>query len=233
HGGILPAAKLTQEIATIRGVPMGKDVNSPPGHTAFTTPIEFVHFISRLRELSKGKPIGFKLCVGKRREFLSICKAMYETGITPDFVTVDGGEGGTGAAPMEFTNRIGTPLVEGLIFVHNALVGFDLRKDIRIFSSGKITTGFDIIKRLAMGADLCYSARAMMMAVGCIQAQKCNTNTCPVGVTTQNPSLMVGLVPENKSRRVYNFQRNTVKSACEMMGAMGLEKMEDLRPWHL
>ena len=233
HGGILPAAKLTREIATIRGVPMGKDVNSPPGHTAFTTPIELVHFISRLRELSKGKPIGFKLCVGKRREFLSICKAMHETGITPDFITVDGGEGGTGAAPMEFTNRIGTPLVEGLIFVHNALVGFDLRKDIRIFSSGKITTGFDIIKRLAMGADLCYSARAMMMAVGCIQAQKCNTNTCPVGVTTQNPSLMVGLVPEDKSRRVYNFQRNTVKSACEMMGAMGLEKMEDLRPWHL
>ena len=134
---------------------------------------------------------------------------------------------------MEFTNRIGTPLVEGLIFVHNALVGFDLRKDIRIFSSGKITTGFDIIKRLAMGADLCYSARAMMMAVGCIQAQKCNTNTCPVGVTTQNPSLMVGLVPEDKSHRVYNFQRNTVKSACEMMGAMGLEKLEDLRPWHL
>ena len=233
HGGILPAAKLTREIATIRGVPMGKDVNSPPGHTAFTTPIELVHFISRLRELSKGKPIGFKLCVGKRREFLSICKAMHETGITPDFVTVDGGEGGTGAAPMEFTNRIGTPLVEGLIFVHNSLVGFDLRKDIRIFSSGKITTGFDIIKRLAMGADLCYSARAMMMAVGCIQAQKCNTNTCPVGVTTQNPSLMVGLVPEDKSRRVCNFQRNTVKSACEMMGAMGLEKMEDLRPWHL
>ena len=233
HGGILPAAKLTREIATIRGVPMGKDVNSPPGHTAFTTPIELVHFISRLRELSKGKPIGFKLCVGKRREFLSICKAMHETGITPDFITVDGGEGGTGAAPMEFTNRIGTPLVEGLIFVHNALVGFNLRKDIRIFSSGKITTGFDIIKRLAMGADLCYSARAMMMAVGCIQAQKCNTNTCPVGVTTQNPSLMVGLVPEDKSRRVCNFQRNTVKSACEMMGAMGLEKMEDLRPWHL
>ena len=233
HGGILPAAKLTREIATIRGVPMGKDVNSPPGHTAFTTPIELVHFISRLRELSKGKPIGFKLCVGKRREFLSICKAMHETGITPDFITVDGGEGGTGAAPMEFTNRIGTPLVEGLIFVHNSLVGFDLRKDIRIFSSGKITTGFDIIKRLAMGADLCYSARAMMMAVGCIQAQKCNTNTCPVGVTTQNPSLMVGLVPEDKSRRVCNFQRNTVKSACEMMGAMGLEKMEDLRPWHL
>ena len=233
HGGILPAAKLTREIATIRGVPMGKDVNSPPGHTAFRTPIELVHFIRRLRELSKGKPIGFKLCVGKRREFLSICKAMHETGITPDFITVDGGEGGTGAAPMEFTNRIGTPLVEGLIFVHNSLVGFDLRKDIRIFSSGKITTGFDIIKRLAMGADLCYSARAMMMAVGCIQAQKCNTNTCPVGVTTQNPSLMVGLVPEDKSHRVYNFQRNTVKSACEMMGAMGLEKMEDLRPWHL
>ena len=233
HGGILPAAKLTEEIAQIRSVPMGRDVNSPPGHTAFTTPLELVQFIKQLRELSGGKPIGFKLCVGKRREFLSICKAMLETGILPDFITVDGGEGGTGAAPLEFTNRIGTPLVEGLIFVHNSLVGFDLRNDIRIFASGKITTGFDIIKRLAMGADLCYSARGMMMALGCIQALKCNTNTCPVGVTTQDPGLMVGLVPEDKSVRVYNFQKNIVKSACEIMGAMGLENTDDLKPWHL
>ena len=158
---------------------------------------------------------------------------MLETGILPDFITVDGGEGGTGAAPLEFTNRIGTPLVEGLIFVHNSLIGFNLRNEIRLIASGKITTGFDIIKRLAMGADLCYSARGMMMALGCIQALKCNTNTCPVGVTTQDRELMVGLVPDDKCVRVYNFQKNIVKSACEMMGAMGLENTDDLKPWHL
>ncbi len=233
HGGILPAAKLTPEIAGIRDVPLGRDVNSPPGHNAFQTPLELMQFIRQLRELSGGKPVGFKLCVGKRREFLSICKAMVETGIVPDFVTVDGGEGGTGAAPLEFANHIGTPLVEGLIFVHNALIGFGLRSEVRVISSGKITTGFAIIKRLAMGADLCYSARGMMMALGCIQDMKCNSNTCPAGVTTQNPNLSVGLVHEDKSRRVYHFHRNIVRSACEMMGAMGLEKPEDLKPWHL
>ena len=233
HGGILPAAKLTQEIAKIRDVPMGKDVDSPPGHTAFTNPLELIDFVTQLRELSGGKPIGFKLCVGKRREFIAICKAMHETGIAPDFVTVDGGEGGTGAAPMEFSNHIGTPLVEGLIFVHNVLVGFDLRKKVKIISSGKMTSGFGLVKRLALGADLCNSARAMMMALGCIQARKCNSNLCPVGVTTQNPSLFGALVPEEKSQRVNNYHRNTVDSACQIMGAMGLEKAEELRPWHL
>jgi glutamate synthase domain-containing protein 2 len=181
HGGILPAAKLTQEIAKIRNVPMGKDVDSPPGHNAFTNPLEFIDFVTQLRELSGGKPIGFKLCVGKRREFIAICKAMHETGIAPDFISVDGGEGGTGAAPMEFSNHIGTPLVEGLIFVHNVLVGFDLRKKVKIISGGKMTSGFGLVKRLALGADLCNSARAMMMALGCIQARKCNSNLCPVG----------------------------------------------------
>lgn len=233
HGGILPAAKLTKEIAEIRDVPMGKDVNSPPGHTAFSNPLELMEFIKKLRDLCGGKPIGFKLCVGKRREFISICKAMNETGITPDFVTVDGGEGGTGAAPMEFSNHIGTPLVEGLIFVHNVLVGFDLRKKIKVISGGKMTSGFGLVKRLALGADICSSARGMMMALGCIQARKCNSNVCPVGVTTQNPKLTWALVPEEKSKRVYNFHQNTVKSACEIMGAMGLEKTEDLKPWHL
>jgi glutamate synthase domain-containing protein 2 len=233
HGGILPAAKLTEEIANIRDVPMGKDVNSPPGHTAFSNPLEMMEFVKQLRELSGGKPIGFKLCVGKRREFISICKAMHETGITPDFVNVDGGEGGTGAAPMEFSNHIGTPLVEGLIFVHNVLVGFDLRKKIKIISGGKMTSGFGLVKRLALGADLCNSARGMMMALGCIQARKCNSNDCPVGVTTQNPKLTWALVTEEKSKRVYNFHHNTVKSACEIMGAMGLENTEDLKPWHL
>ncbi|MBC8258972.1 MAG: FMN-binding glutamate synthase family protein [SAR324 cluster bacterium] len=233
HGGILPATKLTEEIAKIRDVPMGHDVNSPPGHTAFSNPLELVEFIKELRELSGGKPIGFKLCVGKRREFLSICKAMHETGISPDFITVDGGEGGTGAAPMEFSNHIGTPLVEGLIFVHNSLVGFNLREKIKIISGGKLTSGFGLVKRLALGADLCYSARAMMMALGCIQARKCNSNVCPVGVTTQNPNLMGALVPADKSLRVNSYHRNTVVSACEIMGAMGLESAQELKPWHL
>ena len=233
HGGILPAAKLTAEIAKIRDVSMGHDVDSPPAHTAFNTPLELIEFISHLRNLSGGKPIGFKLCIGKRREFISICKAMLEKGITPDFVTIDGGEGGTGAAPMEFSNHIGTPLVEGLIFVHNILVGFDLRKNIKIISSGMMTSGFGLVKRLALGADLCNSARGMMMALGCIQARKCNSNDCPVGVTTQDPGLMKGLVPEDKNQRVNNYHRNTVESACQIMGAMGLEKPEELKPWHL
>ncbi|MEC9383177.1 MAG: FMN-binding glutamate synthase family protein [SAR324 cluster bacterium] len=233
HGGILPAAKLTAEIAKIREVPMGHDVDSPPGHTAFSNPLELLEFIAQLRELSGGKPVGFKLCVGKRREFIAICKAMHETGIVPDFITVDGGEGGTGAAPMEFSNHIGTPLVEGLIFVHNVLVGYDLRKNIKVISSGKMTSGFGLVKRLALGADLCNSARAMMMSLGCIQARKCNSNDCPVGVTTQDPSLFGGLVPEDKSMRVNSYHKNTVDSACQIMGAMGLESAAELRPWHL
>ena len=217
HGGILPAAKLTKEIAEIRDVPLGHDVESPPGHSAFSTPKGLIEFVAQLRELSDGKPVGFKL----------------ETGVTPDFITVDGGEGGTGAAPLEFTNTIGAPLIEALILVNNALVGCNLRDRIRIICSGKVTTGFDIIKRLALGADLCNAARGMMMAVGCIQAPKCNTNECPVGVATTNPMLMKGLVPADKSQRVYNFHRNTERSVCEMMGAMGLENTEDLRPWHV
>lgn len=233
HGGILPAAKLTKEIAEIRDVPMGHDVNSPPGHTAFSTPLEMMEFIKQLRDLSGGKPVGFKLCVGKRREFLSICKAMLQTGITPDFITVDGGEGGTGAAPLEFTDSIGTPLVEGLIFVHSALVGSGLRDRIKVISSGKATSGFGIIKRMALGADACNSARGMMMALGCIQAQKCNTNTCPVGVATQNPRYAEALVVEDKAQRVYNFHKNTEASVCEMMGAMGLSSPEEIQPWHL
>ncbi len=233
HGGILPAAKLTEEIAKIREVPMGLDVDSPPGHSAFSNPLELMEFISKLRELSGGKPIGFKLCVGKRREFIAICKAMQETGILPDFINVDGGEGGTGAAPMEFSNHIGTPLVEGLIFVHNVLVGYDLREKIKVVSSGKMTSGFGLVKRLALGADICNSARAMMMALGCIQARKCNSNVCPVGVATQDKSLYGALVPEDKSRRVNNYHKNTVDSACQIMGAMGLGSATELRPWHL
>ena len=233
HGGILPAAKLSPEIAKIRGVPMGKDVLSPPAHSAFSDPKGLLEFVKLLRELSGGKPVGFKLCVGKRREFLAICKAMVETGIKPDYIAVDGGEGGTGAAPLEFSNYMGCPLNEGLVFVHNALVGFDLRKDIKIICSGKITTAFDIISKIAIGADLCYSARAFMLAVGCIQAVKCNTNTCPVGITTQNPRLVQGFNVEHKTKRAFQYHRETLETVTELIGAMGMHSPSELRPWHL
>jgi glutamate synthase domain-containing protein 2 len=233
HGGILPAAKVTQEISEIRGVPMGQDVMSPPGHTAFKTPVELLQFIGRLRDLSEGKPIGFKLCLGKRHEFLALCKAMIETGITPDFITVDGGEGGTGAAPLEFSNNVGTPLTEGLIFVHNCLVGYSLRNRIKVIASGKVTSGFDVIKRLALGADVVNSARAFMLALGCIQALRCNNNSCPTGVATQDPSLVAGLWVPSKRKRVHAFHDHTVESVAEILAAMGIESTRDLRPWHL
>ncbi|MFO0595879.1 MAG: FMN-binding glutamate synthase family protein [Myxococcaceae bacterium] len=233
HGGILPARKVTPEIAKIRGVPMGQDVLSPPAHTAFSTPVGLLEFLNQMRELSGGKPVGFKLCVGKRREFLAICKAMIKTGITPDFINVDGGEGGTGAAPLEFSNSVGAPLRESLIFVHNALVGFGLRKHIKLVCAGRVVTGFDLVSRLAIGADICNSARAMMMALGCIQALRCNTNECPTGVATQNPDLVVGLDVKHKEVRVANYHRETVKTVAEMVGAMGLEHSSGLRPWHL
>ena len=233
HGGILPAAKVTPEISEIRGVPMGQDVLSPPAHTEFSTPIGLLEFIARLRELADGRPVGFKLCIGKRREFIAICKAMVKTGITPDFISVDGGEGGTGAAPLEFTNHVGAPLVEGLIFVHNCLTGFSLRDKITVIASGKVTSGFEMVKRLSLGADVCYSARGMMMALGCIQALKCNSNHCPVGVATQNPSLVGGLVPEDKKARVANFHKEHLESVSEIVGAMGLRSPSELRPWHI
>ncbi len=233
HGGILPAAKLTEEIAAIRHVPLGADVISPPGHSAFSTPVELLHFVASLRELSGGKPVGFKLCVGKRREFLAICKAMLKTGITPDYIAVDGGEGGTGAAPLEFSNHVGAPLYEGLVFVHNALVGYALRDRVRVLASGRVSSGFGMLKLLAVGADSCYAARGMMLALGCIQALKCNTNHCPVGVATQNKQLMAGLVPANKSVRVANFHRLTIASLCELLAAAGIASPDDLRPWHI
>ncbi|MFT5196227.1 MAG: glutamate synthase domain-containing protein 2 [Candidatus Promineifilaceae bacterium] len=233
HGGILPASKVTPEIARIRGVPLGVDVISPPGHATFSTPLELLEFVAQLRELSQGKPVGLKLCVGKRREFLAICKAMIQTGITPDYITVDGGEGGTGAAPLEFSNHLGTPLIEGLIFVHNSLVGYGLRDKITIIASGKVSSGFDMVKRLALGADVCNSARAMMMALGCIQALKCNTNHCPVGVATHKPYLTAGLVPSDKAVRITNYHHQTLESVSEIVGAMGLSDPADLRPWHI
>lgn len=222
HGGILPAKKVTEEIAKIRLVKMGEDVISPPYHTAFKTPIEMLEFIKKLRELSGGKPVGFKLCVGMKSQFLAICKAMVKTGIMPDFITVDGGEGGTGAAPLEFSNSVGMPLRDALAFVDDALNGFALRRHIKIIASGKVATGFDIVKLLALGADMCNSARAMMLAIGCIQALECNTNKCPTGVATQDKKLQKGLVVDDKKTRVANFHYETIKSAMELMGAAGI-----------
>ena len=233
HGGILPKEKITPEIAAIRDVPLDRDVISPPNHTAFSTPVGLLQFVKQLRDLSGGKPVGFKLCVGIHREFLAICKAMINTGIKPDFITVDGGEGGTGAAPMEFSNHIGEPSIDGLIFVHNCLNGFDLRQEIRLISSGKITTGFGLVKRIAIGADLCNSARAMMLALGCIQALRCNTNQCPAGVATQDPDLVAGLVVSDKRKRVQTYHEHTIKSAAEIIGSMGLASTEELQPYHV
>lgn len=229
HGGILPANKNTPEIAAIRKVPAGIQVDSPPFHRAFQTPIGLLELLATMRERSGGKPVGFKLCIGNKYEFIAICKAMLQTGIVPDFITVDGGEGGTGAAPLEFSNYVGMPFREGLAFVHDTLTGFDLRKDIRVLASGKIASGFDIFRAHALGADACNSARAMMMALGCIQALECNTNTCPTGVATQNPELVRGLVVEDKQTRVANYQKNTVNSFVELMAAAGVHTPAEIK----
>lgn len=221
-GGVLPAAKITQEIAETRGVPMGIDCISPASHSAFSTPIELMEFVARLRKLSGGKPVGYKFCVGSRTDVLAMCKAMLETGITPDFITIDGSEGGTGAAPLEYEDHVGTPLTEGLMLVHNALVGCGLRAKIRLGAAGKVATGSDVVKRLIQGADFTFSARAMMMATGCIQAQKCHTNECPVGVATQDPRLFRALDVVDKGNRVYNYHKLTVQEAAQLMASMGV-----------
>jgi len=233
HGGILPAAKVTDEIARIRDVPRGQDIISPPSHSSFANPVELLEFLTHLRELAGGKPVGFKLCVGSYREFLGICKAMVETGLHPDFITVDGAEGGTGAAPLEFSNSVGMPLNDGLAFVHSALIGIDMRDRVKLIAAGKITTGFHLLSKIALGADLCNAARGMMFALGCIQALKCNTNECPTGVTTQSSRLYRGLDVEDKAQRVKRFQRATVESAMELATASGMIcKQEDLR-WQI
>jgi len=228
HGGILPARKVTPEIARIRLVKEGFDVISPPAHSEFRTPLEMLTFVKKLRDLSGGKPIGIKLCIGRRSEFFAICKAMVETGTYVDFITVDGGEGGTGASPQEFSNAVGMPLREAVAFVYDVLTGFGLKKHIKIISSGKVASGFDLVKNIALGADLCNSARGMMFALGCIQALECNSNTCPTGVATQDASLMKGLVVEDKTVRVFNFHRLTVASAVELLGAAGLHHTHEL-----
>jgi len=233
HGGILPAVKNTEEIAKIRHIKPGIAVHSPPSHSAFSDPIQFMGFIKKLRDLSDGKPIGFKLCIGRKQEFMDFCEAMIYTGITPDFITVDGGEGGTGAAPVEFSNTMGMPLREGLIFVHDTLVGFGLRNDIKVIVAGKIITGFHMARAIALGADGCNSARAMMLSIGCIQALQCNTNTCPVGIATQNRSLIKGLVVEDKAPRAKNYHEATIHSFLELVAAAGLDGPGDLRREHI
>ena len=232
HGGVLPAAKVTAEIAAIRGVPMGQDCVSPAQHAAFSTPIGLLQFIAKMRELSGGKPTGFKLCIGHPWEFLAICKAMLETGIMPDFIVVDGKEGGTGAAPLEFMDHVGMPLRDGLTFVHNALVGVGLRDQIKIGASGKITSAFDMAKILALGADWCNAARGFMFAVGCIQAQACHTGHCPTGVTSQDPLRQRALVVPDKAERVANFHRNTLIALAELVAAAGLSHPDQLQPHH-
>jgi glutamate synthase domain-containing protein 2 len=232
HGGVLPGAKVTAEIARIRGVAKGRDCISPSRHSAFDTPFELVGFIGELRRLSGGKPVGFKLCLGHPWEFMAIVKAMLATGITPDFIVVDGKEGGTGAAPLEFMDHIGAPLRDGLTFVHSALVGAGLRDRIRIGASGKITSGFDMARTMALGADWCNAARGFMFAVGCIQAQQCHTDHCPTGVATQDPTRQRGIVVSTKSERVASFHRQTVKALAELVAAAGLGHPGQLRPHH-
>lgn len=230
HGGILPAAKVTPEIAEIRHVPLGKDVNSPASHSTFSTPTELLEYVQQLRELSNGKPIGFKLCIGRRYQFLSICKAMLETGITPDFITVDGGEGGTGAAPLEFTNSLGEPLRDGLHFVHNALKAVGLRDEIRLIASGKVFSAFHILRLMALGADTINAGRAMMFALGCIQARQCNSGHCPTGIATQDTRRAVALDIENKAQRVCLYQTDTLENVLELAAAAGLENYLEVRP---
>ena len=232
HGGMLPAAKITPEIAEARDIPMGVDCVSPAGHSAFSGPLELMQFVGQLRELSGGKPVGFKLCIGHRREFMCMVKAMLETGHIPDFIVVDGTEGGTGAAPLEFANHVGMPMVEGLTFVHNTLRGAGIRDQVKVGAAGKVVSAFDIARALSIGADWCNSARGYMFAIGCIQAQACHTNHCPVGVTTQDPVRQAALDVNDKSKRVARFHANTLKALGEMAGAAGLDDPCGFLPYH-
>ncbi|MFT5658004.1 MAG: glutamate synthase domain-containing protein 2 [Gammaproteobacteria bacterium] len=233
HGGVLPGAKVNDIIADARGVPVGVDCISPSTHSRFNTPIELLEFIAQLRELSGGKPTGFKLAIGHPWEWFSLAKAMLKTEIYPDFIVVDGGEGGTGAAPLEFSDHVGAPLSEGLMLVHNTLVGIGKRNDIRIGAAGKIVTAFDITRVLAMGADWCNAARGFMFALGCIQSQTCHTGHCPTGVTTQDPLRYRALVPKDKATRVFEFHQSTLEALQELLGAAGLVHPDQLGPEHV
>lgn len=233
HGGVLPKAKITAEIAETRGVSRDRDCVSPAAHSAFSTPLELIGFLRRLRELSGGKPVGLKMAVGHRYEFLGIVKAMLETGCTPDFIVIDGGEGGTGSAPAELSNHVGLPLNEGLSFAHNALVGAGLRERIRLGASGKLVTAYDLFRVFSMGADYAMVARSFMFAAGCIQSRSCHTNHCPTGLATQDPLRQRALVVEDKAPRVANYHRNTLRALAELLGSAGLNHPADIKPWHL
>ncbi len=233
HGGVLPAAKVSAEIAATRGVPMGQDCVSPASHSAFDTPLGLLQFVQRLRELSGAKPVGFKLAIGHPWEWFGIAKAMQQSGILPDFIVVDGGEGGTGAAPMEFADHVGTPLREALMLVHNTLVGLGLREHIRIGAAGKIVSAFDIARTLALGADWCNAARGFMFALGCLQSRACHTDHCPTGVATQDASRWRALDVADKAQRVANFQQNTLHALAELIAAAGLEHPGQLGPEHI
>jgi len=233
HGGVLPGAKVSAEIAMARGVPQGVDCISPASHSAFSTPVEMMHFIERLRGLSEGKPVGFKLCIGHPWEWFAICKAMLETGITPDFIVVDGAEGGTGAAPLEFTDHVGAPLQEGLMLVRNSLVGLNLRHRIKLGAAGKVVGAFDIARMMALGADWCNSARGFMFALGCIQAQHCHTGACPTGITTQDSKRQQALVVPDKTDRVHRFHQNTLHALQERVQAAGLEQPNQITAAHI
>ena len=233
HGGVLPGPKVTLEIAAARGVPEGVDCVSPAAHSAFSTPVEMLQFIDRLRQLSGGKPTGFKLCIGHPWEWFAMVKAMLVTGITPDFIVVDGAEGGTGAAPLEFTDHVGSPLQEGLLVVHNTLRGAGLRDKIRVGCAGKVVSAFDIARLMALGADWCNSARGFMFALGCIQAQHCHTGACPTGVTTQDPLRQQSLVVPDKAERVFNFHQQTLHALQELVQAAGVNHPNDITAHHI
>jgi glutamate synthase domain-containing protein 2 len=233
HGGVLPGPKVTPEIAEARGVPLGVDCVSPASHSAFGTPTELMHFVARLRELSGGKPTGFKLCIGHPWEWFAMVKAMLQTGITPDFIVVDGTEGGTGAAPLEFIDHVGSPLQEGLILVHNSLRGAGLRSQVMIGCAGKVISAFDLARLMALGANWCNSARGFMFAIGCIQAQTCHTGHCPTGVTTQDPLRQQALVVGDKADRVYHFHQNTLHALKELVQAAGVQHPNEINAHHI
>ncbi|MBA4789331.1 MAG: FMN-binding glutamate synthase family protein [Pseudomonadota bacterium] len=233
HGGVLPAAKVTPEISRIRGIPMGEDCISPARHPSFATPAQMMEFVARLRELSGGKPVGIKMCVGHPSEVFAIAKGMLKTGITPDFIVVDGAEGGTGAAPQELTNHMGMPLREGLVLMRNALVGAGLRDRVRLAASGKVTSGFSMAANMAVGADWCNAARAFMFSLGCVMSMRCHTGDCPTGITTNDPHLQRGLVVEDKAERVARFQHHTVEALADLVAAAGLAHPTELEPHHI
>lgn len=230
HGGVLPGAKVSAEIAAIRMVEVGETVYSPASHPEFDTPRGLLAFVQHLRDLSDGKPIGFKLCIGKKSEFMAIVKAMVETGILPDFINIDGAEGGTGAAPMEFSNRLGMPVLEATYFAGQVLKGAGLRQDIRLIAAGRTASGFDILAKIGLGADVVNSGRAMMLALGCIQSKTCNTNKCPTGVATQDASRAKAVNVDLRAVRVKNYQAGTVSAFLELCGALGYEYPGQLKP---